>query len=424
MTSALPLRLIRYQLNASLQESLKALCAGRPHERALIEVIGEDRLERVTDHVFMSARSEAFSWYLISDSGKALAIDYGYRGAFGVDPPAAGGKVWHWPANGNRARRRPLLHGIDALKRQFGIERIDVVLVSHFHDDHVAGIPLLQRVSGSECWVPENVAELLAHPEAHAFPCDWPQPIRIDRRLPLDQPFAWEEFRFRLAPMTGHTRFSAAIAFEADGKRFAHTGDQFFLTDRDGGRIDGDWAKAQMMQNHVYRNGAFIESYRETASLMRDWRPDIVLSGHRLPMHTDETFFALLDDWGKSFAELHRGAMALGDDEAHFGLDSWGGWIWPYRVHVREGEPVRVRATVRNPLPAKARLTVRLVGPQSWRGDTVTVDAEPRGEASCELSIQPNGLCRRQPIAAELIVGERTFGQVAEALVTVGGVGF
>src|SRR5262249_55527589 len=159
------------------------------------------------DHVWMSSRTEAVSWYLISRSGKALVIDYGYRGAFGVHPPVGGGKMWHWPASAMRARRRVLMHGIGALKRQLGIDRIAVALISHFHDDHVAGVPMLQRVFGTECWVPENCAELLAHPEAHRFPCDWPHPIRIDRRLPLDQPFSWEEFDFKLAPMSGHTRF-------------------------------------------------------------------------------------------------------------------------------------------------------------------------------------------------------------------------
>jgi glyoxylase-like metal-dependent hydrolase (beta-lactamase superfamily II) len=152
------------------------------------------------------------------------------------------------------------MHGVSALKRQFDIDGIDVVLISHFHDDHVAGVPMLQRVSGTQVWVPENFADLLARPDAHAFPCDWPHPIRIDRRLALDRPFTWQEFTFRLAPMTGHTRFSSAISFEADGKRFAHTGDQFFLTDREGRRIDGDWTGAQMMQNHVYRNGRELHS--------------------------------------------------------------------------------------------------------------------------------------------------------------------
>jgi glyoxylase-like metal-dependent hydrolase (beta-lactamase superfamily II) len=409
---------------AALQESLKQLCADRPGENALMDVIGEDSLDQVTEHVFMSTRTEAVSWYLISRSGKALVIDYGYRGAFGVYPPSGGDKVWHWPLNPNRARRRVLMHGIEPLKRRFGIDGIEVALVSHFHDDHVAGVPMLQRLFGTACWVPENAADLLAHPEAHTFPCDWPQSVRIDRRLPLDQAFEWQEFTFRLAPMSGHTRFAAAIYFEADGRRFAHTGDQFFLTSLGGARALGDWANAVVQQNHVYRNGAFIDSYRNSARLLREWRPDIVLSGHRLPMYTDESFFSLLDAWGEKFAELHASAMVLGEDEAHFGVDSWGGWIWPYRSHVKDGESVRVRVTVRNPLPAVAQLTVRLVGPEGWRGGSATIEAGPRAEASCALSILATGPCRRQPIAAELIVGERTFGQVAEALVTVGGPAF
>ena len=409
---------------AALQESLKELCAGRPDESALIDLIDEDCLDRVSDHVFQSRRCEAISWYLISDSGKALVIDYGYRGAFGVNPPPGSGKVWHQPLHPAVARRRALMHGVEPLKAQFGIDRIDVALISHFHDDHVAGVPMLQRVFGTRCWAAENFADLLEHPEAHRFPCDWPEPIRVDRRLPLAEPFEWEEFRFRLAPMTGHTRFSAAIFFEADGKRFAHTGDQFFWRALAGSRHADDWSNAAMMQNHVYRNGAFIDSYRETAALMRDWRPDIVLSGHRAPMHTDDSFFKLLDDWGEKFAELHRSAMVLGADEAHFGLDSWGGWIWPYRIHAGEGEAAKARVTVRNPLPTAATLTVRLVGPEGWRGTSATIKAGPRAEASCELSIRSPGPCRRQPIAAELTIGDRPFGQVAEALVTVGGSSF
>jgi glyoxylase-like metal-dependent hydrolase (beta-lactamase superfamily II) len=397
---------------SGLQDSLRRLCHWRPIEKAQIAVAEEDRLERVTDHVWFDPRSEALSWFVISESGKALVIDYGY------------GKVWRWPSYPTPARRRVLLHGIEPLRRDLGIDRIDIVLLSHFHDDHVAGAPLLRRVMGTECWVPENFADLIEHPEKHRFPCDWPRPITIDRRLPLDQPFTWEEYTFRLAPMSGHTRFSAAICFDADGKRFVHSGDQYFFQRADGSSAVDDWPNAMVMQNHVFRNGAFLSSYRDSAAILRAWRPDILISGHSGPVHTDDAFFALLDAWGDTFDEIHRDAMALKDDEIHFGLDSWGGWIWPYRIHVAEGEPVNARITVRNPLPIAADLTVRLVGPEGWRGTSTEVRAGPREEASCDLSISPSGPCRRQPIAVEILVGDRTFGQVAEALVTVGGCAF
>jgi len=405
----------------ALAANLRRLCAGRPSESALIDAFSEDALVGVSDHVWMAPLNEAVSWYVVSESGKALVIDYGYRGGFGARIPVGGGKYWHWPSRGSRSRRRVLMHGLAPLKQKLGVERIDVALISHFHDDHVAGVPMLQRVFGTQCWAPENFADLLERPDAHRFPCNWPEPLRIDRRLPLAEPFAWEEFEFHLAPMTGHTRFSAAIAFEADGLRFAHTGDQFFFIDRKGGRVEEDWARALVQQNHVYRNGAAIDSFRQTAALMRKWEPDIVLSGHRPPMRTNPAFFALLDAWGDEYADVHRGAMELGEDAAHFGLDSWGGWIWPYRSHVREGAPVSVEVTVRNPLPRDAKLNVRLVGPQGWSGEACVVEAKGRAEARCALSIAPRGPCRRQPIAAELSVDGRLFGQVAEALVTVGG---
>jgi glyoxylase-like metal-dependent hydrolase (beta-lactamase superfamily II) len=405
----------------ALRHSLRRLCAGRPLEQMQMTAIDEDRLESVTDHVWYEPRSEACSWYLISDSGKALVIDYGYSGGLGVLAPPGTGKIWQWPSYPTPARRRALLHGIDALKQRFGIDRIDVALIGHYHDDHVAGVPLLRRLFGTACWAPESFADLLEHPGAHRFPCDWPRPITVDRRLPLGRDITWEEYSFRLAPMSGHTRFSVAILFAADGKRFAHTGDQYFFQRADGSSTHEDFTNAAVMQNHVYRNGTFLGSFRDSAAILRGWRPDIVISGHSRPFYTDQAFFALIDQWGETFDDVHRAAMVLGENETHFGLDSWGGWIWPWRIHVAPGEPVRVQVTVRNPLPESARLSVRLVGPEGWRGSSAEVAAGPRAEASVDLSILPAGLCRRQPIAAELAAGDRGFGQVAEALVTVGG---
>ena len=113
--------------------------------------------------------------------------------------------------------------------------------------------------------------------------------------------------------------------------------------------------------------------------------------------------------------------MVLGDDEAHFNLDSWGGWIWPYRTHLAAAATVEVTATVRNPLPRPATLHVRLVGPSGWEGSSATARVEARAEAAFRLRITPDGPCRRQPFAVELTADRRPYGQVAEALLTVGG---
>jgi glyoxylase-like metal-dependent hydrolase (beta-lactamase superfamily II) len=390
---------------AQLQASLEFLCANRPGEAGAIAKLAESPLERVTDHVWMATQSVALSWFVISKSGKALVLDYGYS--------TRGAMLQGYPTP---QRRRALLHSMGALREQFGIERIDVALLSHFHDDHVCGVPVLQRLHGTECWASEAFADLLAQPEAHCFPCNWPTPCRIDRRLPLNGSVQWEEFTFHFGPMNGHTRFAALIGFEADGKRFAHTGDQYFFQ-----KGVGDWAENPVMQNHVYRNGALLDGYQQSGDWLCKWRPDIILSGHQPAMHTDEAFFQRISDWSEEYAELHRRASALGDEEPHFNVDGWGGWIWPYRTHLPTPGPAQVRVTVRNPLPQAAELEVRLVGPRGWQGTSTIVNAEGRAEVSCNLTITPDGPCRRQPFVAELTANGRPFGQVTEALLTVGG---
>ena len=190
------------------------------------------------------------------------------------------------------------------------------------------GIPVLQQVFGTECYAAENFADLLASPESHCFPCDWYIPTKIDRRLPLDEPFQWEEYTFHLHPMNGHTRFSALIGFEADGKRFAHTGDQYFFENVN------DFSISLRDQNHVYRNGALLDGYEESGKWMLAWRPDIVLQGHQPAFHTDEAFFRHIVAWNSDYAETHKRIMPLRDDEIHFNMDSWGGWITPYRTHL------------------------------------------------------------------------------------------
>jgi glyoxylase-like metal-dependent hydrolase (beta-lactamase superfamily II) len=402
---------------AQLQASLTALCAGRPLEAGQIAQADKPQLAQVTPHVWRTTQTSSINWFVISDSGQAMAIDFGYHEARGV-LSAAYSKPY---------RRRALLHSLEELKERTDVDRIDVALISHFHDDHVCGVPLLQRLFGTQCWATEAFGHLLAEPDAHCFPCDWPQPIEVHRTFRHDEVANWEEYAFRFAPMNGHTRFSSLIGFEADGLRFAHTGDQYFFQQGDGEWATGEltrWDDKRVFQNHVYRNGALLDGYALSGDWLLRWRPHVVLSGHQPPMHTDEAFFRLVDDWSRDYAALHRRVMALGDSEAHFNLDSWGGWIWPYRTHITAPRPITVTVTVRNPLPRPATLDVRLVGPTGWSGTAAALQAGTRGEVSCELSITPSGPCRRQPFAVELAAGGRPFGQVAEALVTVGGAAF
>ena len=113
------------------------------------------------------------NYFVVSESGKILAIDYGYHEVRGL-LSAGYSKPY---------RRRALLHSLDALKHTVGIDRVDVALISHFHDDHVCGVPLLQRLHGTQCWATEAFADLLAQP-ANMHARAIAPPIHIDLHSP------------------------------------------------------------------------------------------------------------------------------------------------------------------------------------------------------------------------------------------------
>ena len=158
-----------------LEKSILTALEGRPEYKSNIESTSEESLEKVTEHIYKSKFGAGNSWFIISDSGKALAIDYGYDARYSYP-------CYPFPQHPNYPyfrNRRSMLHGLDGLRESFGIDRIETVIVTHFHDDHISGIPLLQRLFNTRCWAGENFSMILAHPMSYNFPATWPEPINV-----------------------------------------------------------------------------------------------------------------------------------------------------------------------------------------------------------------------------------------------------
>ena len=284
---------------ALLQENLKALCAGRPEEARQIAAADSPALEKVTDHVWCTTHTESINWFVISDSGKALVIDYGYM----PDAGPARRRVFQ-----ALSPARACCTASTRCSEQFGIDRVDVALISHFHDDHVCGVPLLQRLFDTQCWASVDFADLLADPDAHCFPCDWPQPIRIDRRIRYDEAGALGGVR---VPLCAHERPHALRQPDRlRGRRqtlrphrrpvFLHAPRWHLAGTRRRSRSPAGTTRC-IFQNHVYRNGALLDGYTQSGDWLLAWRPDIVLSGHQKAMITDPNFFDLVAQWSHEY---------------------------------------------------------------------------------------------------------------------------
>jgi glyoxylase-like metal-dependent hydrolase (beta-lactamase superfamily II) len=386
---------------ARLRTHLQELIDTRRREPWDPERMLRDPWREVTPHLLRNATSMANSYALLSDHGTALLLDFGYDLTTGL----AGGQ--------DRSARRPLLASIEALRRDHGIDRVEVALPTHYHDDHVAGFNLLREVHGTEVWSPAHIAPVLHSPERWDLPCLWYDPIPVDRELPLDTPVRWREYEIGVHDLPGHTLYAAAYSFTADGRRVIATGDQQ-TTEWEPG------LKPEIL-NYQYRNRFRIDDFTRSAELYRSLRPELMVSGHWQPFTVTDAYLDMLLDEGRRLARLHREILPR---EVDFGAEGFGARVLPYRSVAAAGGKVRLEVAVLNPFPATERAEIRLATPAGWETEPATtrLDIAGHGEAVAEFLLRvPHGAppAERLRVGADLTVGRMRFGQQAEALVSV-----
>ena len=385
---------------AETRRNLQALVDFRRDEPWDLDAWLRKPYEEVTPHLLRNRTSFATSYALLSDSGSALFIDYGLDMITGL------------PVGDDRSSRRPWLASLDALKRTYGIDRVEVAIPTHYHDDHVAGFGLLHEVEGTEVWAAESIAPILRDPRRYDLPCLWYDPLPVDRVVAPGVPVRWHEYELTMFPLPGHTLYAAAIAFEADGRTVLATGDQ-----QDGGWVDGERTEVFNVQ---YRNRFRFDDFVDSALLYRRLSPDLMISGHWEPRRVDDRYLDMLLAKGEELARLHRALLPL--DEADFGAEGFGARILPYQSAVAGGESQEFEVEVVNPFRQRCELRVDLVVPEGWRAGPAsrTVEVEGNGEGVVRFTVTPPpGRRRRARLAANLTAGDRDFGQQAEALVDV-----
>jgi glyoxylase-like metal-dependent hydrolase (beta-lactamase superfamily II) len=354
----------------------------------------------LTEHLLHNRSSHSLSYVLLSRDGAALIFDFGYDVTTGM------------PGGVDRASRRPWLASIPALRREYGVTRIDAVLPTHYHDDHVAGMNLLRDVEGTEVWAPENMARILENPLLEDLPCTWYDPIPVDRRLPMGRSFTWHEYEITVHDLPGHTLYAAAYEFEVDGVKVLVTGDQ-----QEGG---GQLGERREILNYQYRNRFRIGDYEQSAALYRKVQPDLMISGHWKARWVDEDYLELLERSGEELIHHHEALLPL--DDVDLGADGVVARIEPYFSRVESGATTTFRVMLRNPYPDAQLARLRLVTPVGWRAqpEVTEVSLDTPGEHVIEMEAVVQGPAeRRNRVAVDVQIGELWLGQHAEALVDV-----
>ncbi|BDI21729.1 MBL fold metallo-hydrolase [Herbiconiux sp. L3-i23] len=383
-----------------LADRMQYLVDSRRWHRWDLEQRLRDPFIPITPHLLFNNSAMSYSYVLLSKTGEALVIDYGYDMTTGM------------PTGTERAARRPWLASLPALKAQYGVSRIGVALPTHYHDDHIAGMPLLRDVEGTEIWTPENVAPILDDPWKYDLPCQWFEPIASDRVLPLGVPFSWNEYTITPHEQPGHTLFAVAYELEVDGVRVLFTGDQ-----QEGLGVPDE---RNEILNYQYRNRFRIHDYEKSAALYKRIAPGLLAGGHWEPRFVEDGYLEYLGYAGTDLVEIHEALLPL--DELDLGADGVLARIVPYRSAAAVGAQVDLVVTVRNPHAEPADAVLLPVVPDGWEivAAPEPVPLAPGEERELPLVlIAPDRAAKRARVAVDVTIGSLSLGQHTEALIDI-----
>lgn len=353
----------------------------------------------ITQHLLLNHTSVSCSYVLLSKTREALLIDYGYDMTTGILNET------------DRSSRRPWLASLPALKKQYGVSRISVALPTHYHDDHLAGMPLLRDVDGTELWVPENFSDIIADPLENDLPCQWYDAIVADRVLNLGEPFRWNEYTITPHEQPGHTHYAVAYELEVDGVVVMFTGDQ-----QEGRGIPGE---RREYLNYQYRNRFALGDYRKSAELYRRVAPGLLATGHWEPRWVEEGYLDYLAIEGEAVDSVHRRVLPL--EEFEVPVDGVFARITPYRGRWQASERRELVVSVRNPFSEPAASVVSLVLPAGWTVGASVVEFELGAHETRDIrfDVVTGPIRRRARIAADVTIGELRLGQHAESIVDI-----
>jgi glyoxylase-like metal-dependent hydrolase (beta-lactamase superfamily II) len=357
---------------------------------------GQGRFEQIGERLVAVTHTCANFYVLLGGDGDALFFDYGFAGEH------------HF-----KAGFRFVEHSLDVLGERFGVRRPAVVVPTHYHDDHVAGIGFLQERFGTEVWAFEGFADLLERPWRYRIPCLWARPLAVSRRIRERETIAWNGIELVCRHAPGHTWYAAAYLGEVDGRRVAFTGDAVSR-----GADVRLWGGGP-----VYRNRLSADDFATTAELLVAYEPELLLTGHRGAISVSPQDLAGFAAWAREFDDT-VGRLVAEPGSAGFHLDPDVVTCIPYQSEVPVGGPFEIEVEVRNHDPQVSDAELRLVLPEGWSAEPsageVRIEAGAAGRVS--FSVLPASQAARgvrHVALVDVVLGGRQLGQAAESLIVL-----
>jgi glyoxylase-like metal-dependent hydrolase (beta-lactamase superfamily II) len=280
---------------------------------------------------------------------------------------------------------------VDALRRAG--RPVEGLWITHYHDDHVDGVPAFQAAFPCPLHADASVAAVIRDPAAWRLPCLSPAVCRVDHVTGHGESWTWREFTLTAYHFPGQTLYHGGLLVEGRGRRLFFVGDSFAPSGMD------DYCP--LNRNSLGAGTGFDACL----ALLQAIRPDGLLNPHvdTIFSFTDAALRTMRD---RLAARVELLAALSPWPAPDFALDPFWARLHPCGA---TAELVVTNAAAQ-PLPVRA----------NWTGDAARVQADVPPGTEVRLPMPAQALpAGRHVRTADLTVGGRRLPCFTECLLVV-----
>ena len=225
---------------------------------------------------------------------------------------------------------------LEEAKRKFGIKRIDVIIPSHWHGDHINGISKLAKAERSKIWVWDGLVEHLEYPKHFITTCWSANHIKADRILHEGEEFRWGGYSFKVYHNPVHMEEQMGLYAKVDELDF------YFLADGTGNRRDGKMGCAL----HCYNGITLKSGLMKTAHSFYEANPYICVPAHSNCFATNSNTRNEFMKWALETTDAITALLPTPHPEIAY--DPYWAVFYPARIIVKPGEEVQIALRLKN----------------------------------------------------------------------------
>ncbi len=221
-------------------------------------------------------------------------------------------------------------------KRMFGFNRVKVIIPSHWHYDHIDGIPALAESEGAEIWVWEKLREHVEHPENFLTTCWSKTKFKADRILSEGEIFEWGGYSFQVYHNPVHMEEQMGLSALVDGLKF------YLIADGSSINRDGYMRSSIHCYNGISTHTGLIK----TAQSFYDSDPYICLPAHSNGFATHHDTRLEFREWAMNTTDAITGLLPPGQSET--GFNPYWASFYPAKITMSPGQEKQVVLNIMN----------------------------------------------------------------------------